>query len=307
MCSALGLVAGLGLLLTVFTGCSPSDAVPAEKMRPQRLRLGWSPGEEEPERRVRFDGLCQYLSKKLKMPVEMIQTGSYSIQIEAFRAGKIEVGALSAFSYVIAREKTGIEPLVVRGRASGEHANYRSVFIVPPNSPLRNIADVKAKASKLTLAWVDPASTSGHLIPRAHLESIGMNPEADFKRVIFTQSHLATAMTIKSGKVDIAASMNTGLIRLIEKGRVTAHDFRIIWESAPIINDVTAARSDLPEAFKVELRQAYLDFPNEAPELWAKFKALLPDPSLVWVPAQDSDFDEVRRIARSVKHIQLLD
>jgi phosphonate transport system substrate-binding protein len=242
------------------------------------------------------------------MPVELIETGTYSTQIEAFRAGKVDVGSLSPFSYVIASERTkNVEPLVARGYATGEKSSYRSVLIVPPDSPIHTIDDLKANASKMTMAWVDPASASGHLLPRAYLESIGMNPEKDFKNVIFTLQHLATAMSIKAGKVDVAASMNTGLQRMIEKGRITENDYRIIWQSEPIINDITAVRSDLPHELKEEIRQAYLDFPKQEPEVWSKFKALFPEPSLVWVPAKDSDFDELRRIARSVKHMQLLE
>jgi len=291
-----------------LAGCMKSEALPTTSARPERLRLGWSPSTEEPDRRQRYEGLCAFLSKRLGIPVVLVETGSYSTQIEAFRARKIEAGSISPFSYVIARDRTkNIEPIVVRGEASGAQWGYRSVLLVPPDSPIRTIEDLKANASKLTLAWVDPASTSGHLIPRAFLESIGLNPEEDFKQVIFTMEHLASVMNVKSGKVDVAASMNSGLRRMIEKGRITEHDYRIIWESAAIISDVTAVRSDLPAEFKEELRQAYLDFPKQAPEEWAKFRALLPDPSLIWVKAVDSDFDELRRIARGVKNMQLLD
>lgn len=304
----IGLVLG-AVLMAATAGCGKSEAdATSGSTRPKRLRLGWSPSSEEPDRRVRFDGLTAHLSKRLNMPVELVETGSYSAQIEAFRARKIEVGSLSPFAYIIASERTkNVEPLVARGYATGEKSSYRSVLIVPPDSPIHTIEDVKANASKMTLAWVDPASASGHLLPRAYLESIGMNPEKDFKNVIFTLQHLTTAMNIKAGKVDIAASMNTGLQRLVEKGRITKDDYRIIWESEPIINDTTAVRSDLPDDFKEEIRQAYLDFPKESPEIWSKFKALFPEPSMVWVPAQDSDFDELRRIARSVKHMQLLE
>lgn len=303
----LGLVLGLGLMVV---GCRPADepAAGTVPVRPQRIRVGWSPSTEEPDRRVRFEGLRDYLAQRLGVEVELVETGTYSTQIEAFRARKIEVGSIAPFAYVIARDRAGnVEPLVVRGHSSGEQSSYRSVLIVPPDSPIRTIDDLKANARRLTLAWVDPASTSGHLIPRAYLESVGLDPDRDFKRTLFTMEHLASVMNVKSGKVDVAASMNTGLERMIERGRIRASDYRIIWQSGPIISDVTAVRSDLPEDFKEEIRRAYLEFPQQSPEVWSKFSQQLPDPSLVWVRAVDSDFDELRRIARSVKHLQLLE
>ncbi|MGH8018933.1 MAG: hypothetical protein ACREIA_11675, partial [Opitutaceae bacterium] len=76
--------------------------------------------------------------------------------------------------------------------------------------------------------------------------------------------------------------------------------------SEPIISDVTAMHSDLPEGFKRELREAYLAFPRERPEAWKEFAKRFPDQGTVWVAANDDDFDGLRKIARNVKHIELL-
>ncbi|MGH8019548.1 MAG: phosphate/phosphite/phosphonate ABC transporter substrate-binding protein, partial [Opitutaceae bacterium] len=210
------------ILLTA--GCSSSEPDGAKSRRPDELRIGWSPSEEEPDRRARYDDLRVFLADRLRMPVTLIETGTYSTQIEAFRARKIEVGLISPFSYVIARQKIAIEPVVVRGFEDGAQGSYHSVLIVPPVSAVRTIDDLKAGASKMTIAFVDPGSTSGHLMPRAFLETIGLNPDERFKQVVFTMSHLASAMTIKSGKIDMVATMNTGLGRLVERGLIAAED-----------------------------------------------------------------------------------
>jgi len=38
-----------------------------------------------------------------------------------------------------------------------------------------------------TFAFVDPASTSGHLFPRAFLKKNGIDPEKDFKSMVFAR------------------------------------------------------------------------------------------------------------------------
>ena len=43
-----------------------------------------------------------------------------------------------------------------------------------------------------------------------------------------------------------------------------------------------------------------------APEAWAQIAPLYLTPGVEWVAANDRDFDSLRRLARSVKNLQLL-
>lgn len=294
--------------LLLLSACSPTAGSELEDgERPRRLRVGWVPNDEDLERRVRFERLVAHLSRRLDMPVDLIQTGSYSTAIEAMRARKLDVCSMGPFAYLIAHDKAGAEAIVAPGSQAGEVNSYRSILVVPRNSPLRSMDDVKAKASSLTLAWVDPASASGHLVPRAYLESIGLQPERDFKNTIFTLSHLASAMSVKAGNVDLAVITQNTRQNLINKGRLAEDDLRIVWMSAPITNSVTSMRGDLSVAFKEEVREAYLAFRTEDPEGWAQFQKLFVDPSTIWVAAHDRDYDALRELARNVKHLDLLD
>jgi phosphonate transport system substrate-binding protein len=177
---------------------------------------------------------------------------------------------------------------------------------VPATSKIFSIEDVRTHAATMTLAWVDPASASGHLVPRAYLESVGIDPERAFKRTIFTLSHLASAMTVKSGQVDLAVITPNTLENLVKKGRLKSDDLRVIWTSAPIVTSVVAVRGGLGNIFKEKVRAAYLSFRTEDPLNWSKFQRLFVDPSTIWVAAEDDDYNELRALARNVKHLDLL-
>lgn len=295
----------LGLAVFALTGCG-RKITSDEAIRPTVLRLGWVPNDEDVERRSRWEGLVRYLERKLQVPVELVQTGSYSPAIEAMRGAKLDICGLAPFAYLLASEKGIAEPLVAPGFASGEPNRYRSGFIVPAASAIRSLEDVKARASELTLAWADPASASGHLVPRAHLESLGINPEKEFKQVLFAMNHTASIMTVKAGKVDLAAITTTSLRSLIEKGRIAEGDVRLIWESEPIMASVIAMRRGLPESFKKELLAAYLAFSTEDPVAWASLAPVYLTAGVRWVAASDRDFDSLRQLARNVKHLKLL-
>lgn len=288
-------------------GCADSSSNESADGRPKVLRIGWVPNDEDVERRARWDGLRTYLEGKLQMPVELIQTGSYAPAIEALRARKLDVCGLAPFAYLIASQHEIAEPLVAPGFADGSANRYRSGFIVPADSPIRSMEDVKARAASLTMSWADPASASGHLVPRAHLESMGINPEKDFKQVLFAMNHTASIMTVKAGKVDLAAVTTTSLRNLILKGRIAEGDVRVIWESEPIMASIIAIRRNLPETFKAEVLAAYLAFAKESPEAWAEIAVVYLTPNVQWVAAHDEDFEPLRRLARNVKHLDLLD
>ena len=298
----------MGLMLT-FAGCSDAGSkreAAAPVARPAVLRIGWVPNDEDVERRARWEGLRTYLEKTLRLPVELVQTGSYAPAIEAMRASKMEICGLAPFAYLIASEKGVAEPLVAPGFSDGKPNHYRSGFIVPSSSKFKSMEDVKAHAREITLAWADPASASGHLVPRAYLETLGINPEKDFKQTLFSLNHTASIMTVKAGKVDLAAVTTTSLRSMIEKKRIGADDVRLIWESEPIMASIIAIRKDLPAAFKAEILAAYLGFAKAAPEAWAQIAPLYLTPGVEWVAAKDQDFDSLRRLAHGVKNLQLL-
>jgi len=83
---------------------------------------------------------------------------------------------------------------------------YTSSLIVNGHSNLKSMSDIKANSKNLTLCFVDPASTSGHLIPRAYLNTIGLNPDSAFKQVVFAGNHLASVLAVKSGKIDVGCT-----------------------------------------------------------------------------------------------------
>ena len=71
-------------------------------------------------------------------------------------------------------------------------------------------------------------------------------------------------------------------------------------------NRACSPRGGLAAAYKEKIQAAYLSFRTEDPVNWSKFQRLFVDPATIWVAAKDSDYDELRQLARSVKHLDLL-
>lgn len=305
-----GLMALLAICTWVFTGCGPRDqAASGSEAYPKHIRIGFQVQDEElaGTRTKSYNDIAQYLSEKLGVTAEAVRTTGYGVNIEAMRAGKMDLCSFSPLPYLLARQTAQVEPLVVPALPGGEPVKYYSLLITHPDSGIKSMEDVKAKTGQITMAFANPASTSGHLIPRAYLETLGIVPEKQFKRVFFSENHVVSVHNVQARKIELAAVTKTTLDRLIERGAVKSSDIVVLWQSEPLVQSAMTVRRELPEEFKRRAREALLALPVERPDIWQEYVKVYPDPRMIYAPGDDRYFDEYRRIAKNVSHLKLLE
>src|ERR1700744_1318193 len=291
--------------VTISNGCKNKTDLDANGV-PQTLKIGIFGGENPGLVKSVYEPIRQYLSRELHMPVEIIYTTDYTAVIEALKAKKVHMADLSPFSYIIAKKNTAISPIIVLG-ADGKPSMYSSSIITAAHSGINSMADVKARSKSLTLCFVEPASASGHLIPRAYLNTIGLNPDTAFKQTLFAGGHLASVFTVKSGKVDLGCTSKMIMDIMASRGMIKDGDMRILWTSPPIVSEPVVVRNDLGKDFIKKIQDAYLNMDKHAPEVLHNYlKVLLKDNSkLSYMVAQDSFYNGLRKIAGGVKDLKL--
>jgi phosphonate transport system substrate-binding protein len=163
------------------------------------------------------------------------------------------------------------EPIVTIEQDDGS-VSYISVMVVRADSPIRTLEDMRGRS----LAWADPNSASGYLIPRFELRRAGIGVEAGqfFGRTGFGGGHeqavvallqrqFDAAVTWASGVGDESQGFSRGNLRaMVDKGMLRMSDVRIIWRSRPIQNGPVAMRTDLPPAMRADLIDFYLALPQ---------------------------------------------
>ncbi|MGP8321561.1 MAG: phosphonate ABC transporter substrate-binding protein [Methanosarcinaceae archaeon] len=297
---------GIGTLLSVLivfcvlsSGCFDSETKTSEK---PILRIGLIPAEDQIDMLKKFDPVNKYLETELGMEIETFTATDYSSVIEAMRSDKIDVAFFGPFSYVLAVEQAGAEAIVTGGTKTGEVATYKSCIITHPDSGINSIDDLKNNASEITFSFVDPASTSGNLIPRGYLLSIGIDPDTDFKTCMFAGGHAASGLAVKSKNVDAGAMYDIGYSRLIDSGAITPEEVIIIWKSDPIPKSPVAVRNDLDPELKKKIQQAFVDMPQKDPEAMKTFESKW-EKNELYVAIDDSTYEYVRGIGRSLGYI----
>jgi len=252
---------GLSLLLTVFLlgGCSTSTqntSQPAQELKV--LRVGAIPAEDAQKTREAYKTLASYLEKKTGLKVELFVATDYSGVVEAMRSGKLDIAYFGPFSYVLAADKANAEAFAVENR-KGSGTSYKSIIVANPEAGINSLEDLKGH----TFAFVDPASTSGNLIPRSVLKAKGINPEQEFKSVIYAGGHDAAELAVKNRKVEAAADDDITYNNMKAKGLLSDKDVKIIWTSDPIPGSPWAWRKDLPTDLKAKIKAAFLNMAKE--------------------------------------------
>src|ERR1700761_932219 len=294
------------LSITIIEGCGNKGNAGTNGV-PDKLLIGTYGGDNPAQTKSALEPFRAYLQKKLGMEVEFFYTTDYTAVIEALRSNKVHMAHLTPFAYVLATQKPGLEAIATLG-LNGKPTMYHSIIFTNHKTGLKSMDDVKTRARNLTLCFADPASTSGHLIPRSYLNSVGLNPDSAFKQTIFAGNHAASILSVQSEKVDVGcAASELAMDKLIREGIVKREDFVILWTSPPIVNDAITVRSDLNKDFIKKLQNAYLDAAKDDFPSFSKYvKLYWPHPeNMSYLPAQDSMYDQLRQIAGNIKDLKL--
>jgi len=267
------------LLLSSIGFLSSSIVLADSKSNPDVLRVAILPDENASELIKQNKKLQLYLENRLDKKIELVVTTDYSSMIEAMRFGRLELAYFGALSYVMAKERSEIEAFAAQMKKGS--IMYHGVIIVNKDSMISNILDVRGK----TMAYGDPASTSSHLIPRAHL-LINANLDIDDYKAVYLGSHDAVALNVQNGNADAGGLSKKIFEHLVEREMISLDKVQIIAISNPFPNYPWTMQSSLDPELKEKIKQAFYDLDD--PEITKPLKAD------GFMPVTDSDYDVVR-------------
>jgi len=125
---------------------------------------------------------------------------------------------------------------------------------------VKSITDLKGK----NVAFVDPASTSGGLVPTYMVKkATGLMPQEYFGKFIYAGSHDAAELAVKNKTVDAAADNDITYQKMLDKGLISKESNCIIAESDPLPGSPLVYRGDLPSDLKLKIRDAILNAHKE--------------------------------------------
>lgn len=288
------LIAVVVLAMTLLAGCGqakkeqPGGTSGGASQELKVLRLGLIPAEDQEEMLKRFGPTIAYLEKKLGVKVEHFVATDYTGIIEAMRSGKIDVAFFGPFSYILAADKANAESFAVGVRKSGK-STYQSIILTHKDSGIKSLDDLKGK----DFAFVDPASTSGNLFPRVILRKAGIDPEKDFKSVIYAGGHDAVELAVKNKKVAAGADNDITYEKMVGQKLISADENIILAKSDPIPGSPIVYRKDLPEELRKKIKDAFLTMHQEDAAALGGYGDIIR-----YDEAKDNEYNVIRETAK---------
>ena len=269
----------LVLLISLMGLLSNSLVFAADKSNPDVLRIAILPDENASELIKQNKKLQLYLEDRLDKKIELVVTTDYSSMIEAMRFGRLELAYFGALSYVMAKQKAEIECFAAQMKKGS--IMYHGVIIANKNTNINKIEDIRGT----NMAFGDPASTSSHLIPRAHLL---INADLDIDDYIphYLGAHDAVAMNVQNGNSDAGGLSKKIFEHLVERGMISLDKVKVIAVSDPFPNYPWTMQSSLNPELKEKIKAAFYELDD--PEITIPLKAD------GFLPVTDADYDIVR-------------
>src|SRR5262245_17716212 len=267
------------------------------KLSLQQLNIAFIPAEDAAKTLTDNKDLLAYLKQVFGIDVTGAVGTSYSAVIEAQRAKKVDLAFYGPFSYSLGHEEANAQALIQGETKDGQLATYNSLIITQAQSPLTSLADIKGK----NFSFVDPASTSGHLVPSyTLLQKAGLH-ETDYKP-IYAGSHPASYQAVVNNKVDAGAIASDTFANGIKQGSIDDKKVRILDTSFPIPGSPIAVRGDIAQADQDLILQAFMALNEQGQDSKLLKIALagLGAGAIKLRKADDHAYDELRKIPAAI-------
>ena len=263
-----------------------SVTVHAANPDPSTLKVALLPDENAATIIKKNRPLQEYLEKKLGKRVELVVTTDYSSMIEAMRHGRLDLAYFGPLSYVLAKQKSDIEPFAAI-RQKGK-TTYQAVIIANTAAGIEKIDDIAGK----DVAFGDKASTSSHLIPKSMMAEKNLFAGKNY-REHFVGAHDAVAMSVQNGHAQAGGLSKPIFETLVQRGMIKPDRVKVVAESEPFPQYPWTMRSDLDAQLKQKIRTAFREIDD--PAILKPFKAE------GFGKVTDRDYDAVRKLGSLLK------
>lgn len=240
-----------------------------------------------------YADLGAYIGERLGRPVELVQRRTYAEVNELVANNDVDVAFVCTSAYVDGHDTFDME-LLVAPQVNGETVYY-SELIVPADSPVQSMADLKGKS----FAFTDPMSFSGRVYPTYLVKKLGETPETFFGNIFFTYSHDRAIESVAAGIADGAAVDSLVLDYLLQQKPDLQQRIKVVERSPAFGIPPVVAPPGLPPQQKVQLQEILLTMHKDQVG-----REILNTIGIDrFVPIEDQAYGSARQLIYEVEHM----
>ena len=199
-------------------------------------------------------------------------------------SGIVQLAAVGSVSYLKADRAHDVIPLA-RGLNKSNRAEYQSVIVVHPESPINSLTELKGAR----FAFGSNSSTQGYVIPLMILKDSGITL-GNFASAKFTGSHHNCAQAVISKNADACGMQDT-----MGQGLAAKQFVRIIHTSNFFPSSGIIASAELPAEIREKVRAALVEFEPKGKHAAGLYKWGSTEMPNGFVAATPADYKDMER------------
>jgi len=162
------------------------------------IKLAFVPGLDNVVLKEQGEIIQKFLEKETGYYFDMVIPASFIAVSEAMGTKRVHIALMNSFGYALAHEKFKAKARLI-GTFKGKD-QYYSQIITHQDGPSK-VEDLSNK----TFAYVDPASTSGHILPADYFKKNNIN----LKQTVFAGKHDSVVSMVYQKRVEAGATYHT--------------------------------------------------------------------------------------------------
>ena len=196
--------------------------------------------------------LHKMLGDNIGKPVEGYIATNYIGIVESLGTGSVDFALIPPFAYILANKKHGCEALLT---SIGKHdePGYYSVLLTRTDSGINSVEDLKGKK----VAFVDPSSTSGYIIPAVILKDHGVDPEKDVSYQ-FAGGHDKAIQLLINGDVDAVGTYESAITKFAKEFPEVEEKVKVLQKSDMIPGITLTVSPKVDPETKEKIKQAFI-------------------------------------------------
>lgn len=252
-----------------------------------------------------------YLARQTGIPCTVESYPAPKNLIAAMNAGKVDVAFINTFGYLLlaAQGRTTMTPVAALNVRKGSADNYKTILLSSKASGISDADLLKAKAAGSTLLLVSEGSTSGNLVPRMYLSSLGLkDPEKQFKNTAYGKTHANTLQQVASGAADVAAFGSNEYFKALAADSSLRSRVNVLWISEEIALGPVLLKKSLPGGLRKKIRGILLDLHKQHPQALESIKGGWSEAahSERFIRVNDRYYDAFRRLTGDKNDLKAL-
>jgi phosphonate transport system substrate-binding protein len=241
----------VALLALVLAACGGGEPELGTEENP--IVMSFVPSGDTQDIIASGETLAELLTERTGLTVTSNVGTDFSSVREAMCANQAQIGWLNTFNYVLANEQCGVDAALATSRFGT--TTYAGQIIVRADSGIETLQDLEGKV----MCWVDPASTSGYIIPRIMLAAEGIDPDTAFSQTIEAGSHNNVVTQVYNGDCDAGATFADARTGIEEEFPDVLEQVAVLATTSDIPNDSVSFVQDFPEEMRTQIVDALLE------------------------------------------------